>query len=75
MKHKNKKEITAVGEEIVSKQDEIKHNLSELRKEAEEKQDKFIAAIILKFKGLIGAPGWLSRLSVRLQLRSRSRGP
>ena len=22
-----------------------------------------------------GAPGWLSRLSVRLQLRSRSRGP
>ena len=43
MKHKNKEEITAVGVEIVSKkdekkkQDEIKHNLSELRKEAEEK--------------------------------------
>ena len=26
-------------------------------------------------KNLIRAPGWLSRLSVRLQLRSRSRGP
>ena len=37
MKHKNKEEITAVGVEIVSKQDEIKHNLSELKKEAEEK--------------------------------------
>lgn len=36
-KQKNKKEITAVGEEIVSKQDEIKHNLAELRNEAEEK--------------------------------------
>ena len=26
-------------------------------------------------KTIQGAPGWLSRLSVRLQLRSRSRGP
>ena len=26
-------------------------------------------------KSLRGAPGWHSRLSVRLQLRSRSRGP
>ncbi|XP_049499116.1 small nuclear ribonucleoprotein F-like [Panthera uncia] len=30
----------------------------------------------MEYKGhLIGVPGWRSRLSVRLQLRSRSRGP
>ena len=27
------------------------------------------------YKNKTGAPGWLSRLSIQLQLRSRSRGP